>query len=407
MRGENMKKNVIRILVCVACLVMGMPARAVMGSAVAAVTESTSPSISGPTPIQGATVAPTKPKSGWETLKNGQKRYYRDGRYVTGLQTIGRKQYFFSAKGYLLRDAWGTAGGKRYRTDRRGVIIKDKLIRVKDKVYYMDSKGAMKKGWKTFKTGKSYFGSNGVRMTGLRKIGKTRYYFDKKGIMQKKCWKTFKSGKFYFKANGAGAVGLTKIGKDYYYFNGKGVMKKGTTKVRTTIYYLDEKGVLQARKEKSQYYNANGTKMDSLQVQDFETLQRARAIVGQITTPQMTQAQRLKTCFDWVIRKPYVTRRPFSNFSGWPAVYANDHFVLNGGNCQADAAAFAYMAKALGYKNIYVCADSDGTYGLAHSWAEVDGLVYDPLFAEAKSYSGNYGVVYGVYTLRPVLHIAI
>lgn len=47
-------------------------------------------------------------------------------------------------------------------------------------------------------------------------------------------------------------------------------------------------------------------------------------------------------------------------------------FVDGAGNCFSYGAAFAYMAKAIGYKNVY-CCNSGG-----HGWAEVDGLVYDP-----------------------------
>lgn len=140
---------------------------------------------------------------------------------------------------------------------------------------------------------------------------------------------------------------------------------------------------------------------------EASALRNAKKIIAQITTPKMSNSQKLKACFDWVISKPYVTRRKFVNVAGWPATYANDHFVLGGGNCHSDASAFAYMAKALGYKNVYVCTDSDGTRGLAHGWAEVNGLVYDPLFAEAKGYYRYFGVSYRTYELRPILHIAI
>ena len=67
-----------------------------------------------------------------------------------------------------------------------------------------------------------------------------------------------------------------------------------------------------------------------------------------------------------------------------------------------DASAFAYLAKALGYKNVYICADGSRRDDNSHAWTEINGRVYDPLFAEAKSYSRNYGVRYGVYTLSPV-----
>lgn len=315
-----------------------------------------------PTP----TVIPDKPQNGWNTMADGRKKYYRQGRYLTGLVTISQKQYFFDKNGYLLSNAWGTLGSKKYRTNKNGTIIKNKLITVDKNVYYMDKNGVMAKGWKTFKAGKSYFGSNGARVTGLKKIGKNRYYFNKKGIMQ-----------------------------------------TGTKEADGTTYYLNEKGILQATKKGSKYYRANGKKMDKVQAQDFETLQTAKSIIAKITTSRMSKTEKLKKCFDWVISKPYVTHRGFSNFSGWPAVYANDHFLRNGGNCFSDAAAFAYLAKGLGYKNVYVCVDSDGSRGLGHSWAEINGLVYDPLFAEAKNYNSNYRAPYGVYILHPILHIHI
>ncbi len=34
----------------------------------------------------------------------------------------------------------------------------------------------------------------------------------------------------------------------------------------------------------------------------------------------------------------------------WPATFANDHFLHHNGDCVSDAGAFAYLAKAIGYK---------------------------------------------------------
>lgn len=45
--------------------------------------------------------------------------------------------------------------------------------------------------------------------------------------------------------------------------------------------------------------------------------------------------------------------------------------------------------------------------GAESKYYDANGLVYDPLFAEAKSYSGNYGVQYAVYKLSPVLHVKL
>ncbi len=223
----------------------------------------------------------------------------------------------------------------------------------------------------------------------------------------KKGWYTTPKKNRQYYRRGKFVTGLQKIRNNYYYFNKKGIMQTGTVKCRKVTYYLNDKGIVEASHKKSSYYYGNGKKMSKTDAQDFQTLLTAKSIVKQITNSRMSQAEKLKKCFDWVISKPYVTRRTFANTAGWPALYANDHFLLGGGNCFADAAAFAYLAKALGYKKVYVCVDCDGSGGRGHAWAEINGLAYDPLFAESKSYAANYGVPYGTYILHPILHIAL
>lgn len=199
------------------------------------------------------------------------------------------------------------------------------------------------------------------------------------------------------KIEGASMIGYTHVsssklpiekGKTYIY------TVRSYTKTGNTFGSYDTKG-LTARA------------LTAAGIADEQATKNAEKIVAQVTNNGMSQAQKLKACFDWVISKPYVTRRTFSNFEGWPAVFANDHFVLGGGNCHSDAAAFAYLAKVLGYTNVYVCTDADGRNGAGHSWTEINGLVYDPLFAEAKNYYGYFGVGYGSYKLHPILHIRI
>ena len=47
------------------------------------------------------------------------------------------------------------------------------------------------------------------------------------------------------------------------------------------------------------------------------------------------------------------------------------------------------------------------TDGSGHCWAEIGGRVYDPLFAEAKSYYGYSGVGYGSYGSYPERRVAV
>lgn len=264
-------------------------------------------------------------------------------------------------------------------------------------------KTSVKKGWYTLSDGvKKRYYKNGEYLTGMRKVQGEIYYFNVNGIMQKG-WKTINGKRYYFGEDGVRCSGLKKIGGKYYFFNNYGVMQTGTVKSGKTTYYLLDNGVLEAKKESSVYYYPNGKAMDKATGYEFETLQTAKKIVSSETTPGMTKSQKLEKCFRWVMSKYYATRRQFAFQDAWPALYANDHFLGGGGNCFSDACAFAYLAKALGYTNIYVCVDTANPSNQGHCWAEIDGLAYDPLFAQAKSYSGNYAARYGVFKLYPIL----
>ena len=228
----------------------------------------------------------------------------------------------------------------------------------------------------------------------------------------KKGWITYKNKKYYFGTDGKRCIGVQKIKGKYYYFSEKGVMKKGTVKLGKYTYYCTEKGILEAQKKGNTLYYADGKKMSSQKAYEYETLQRAKNVVSKITTSGMSKGKKFQTCFNWVIKHNYSTKRIFMNQTSWPALYANDYLVDSntvghGGNCFLDACAFAYLAKALGYKNVYVCVDTNKVGGSGHCWAEIGGLVYDPLFAEAKNYSKYFGATYRTYGLSAIRKVAI
>lgn len=270
------------------------------------------------------------------------------------------------------------------------------------------SKSAVKNGWYIYGAKKRYY-KNGKYLTGMRKIHGDIYYFSPKGFMRTG-WIIYNNKKYYFGSNGIRYSGVKKISGKYYYFSDKGVLRTKTVKVGNTIYYCTEKGILEAWKKGKTIYYPNGKKMNSTKAYEYETLQRAKNVVSKITKPSMSKSEKFETCFRWVMYQHYYdTRRIFYNQTAWPALYANDYLILSGkgGDCFSDACSFAYLAKALGYKNVYVCVDTTATDGSGHCWAEIGGRVYDPLFAEAKSYYGYFGVGYGSYGLYPERRVAV
>ena len=232
---------------------------------------------------------------------------------------------------------------------------------------------------------------------------------DKPSAAVKNGWETAANGKKKYYINGAAVKKkVIKIGKYYYYFNKKGFLVKGkTVKINKFSYHLANSGRIRAYNRKNKFYFPSGKAMSKAQAEDFKCRLKAEKIAEQITNSSMSKRKKLSVCFNWVMKKYYKTHRQSCNVSYWPAVYANDHFANRGGDCHSDAAAFAYLAVAIGYKNVYVCNDSKSVSPNAHAWTEIGGKVYDPLFAQAKSYSANYGVGYGSYKLHPALKVKL
>ena len=101
---------------------------------------------------------------------------------------------------------------------------------------------------------------------------------------------------------------------------------------------------------------------------------QAAKYVAKVTDTNMTHEQKLRACFD-NIKNDFlegVLQDPDFFTVEWPITYANDFFTTGRGDCYSYGASFAFMAKAIGYTEVYAM-NSGG-----HGWAEVDGKYYDP-----------------------------
>ena len=200
-------------------------------------------------------------------------------------------------------------------------------------------------------------------------------------------------------------TGWTEIGDKTYYFNPDGTITAGDSVLNTAYngvtasWYLKNGELLKSFRGA---LNIGGTdyiitegKAQKVVTEADKTLFRAYKAVEKATTPDMTKEQKLKACFDYCKREYYEYRPRTPHYKGmdWPIVYANDMFIVGGGNCLSYGAAFAYMAKAIGYEEVY-CCHSGG-----HGWAEIDGLIYDPEWSLHHSahtfFALSYDVVYG------------
>lgn len=198
-------------------------------------------------------------------------------------------------------------------------------------------------------------------------------------------------------------------GTAHYYINGE-IQKNGIVgDEKNGYYYADGDGVINlgycdsitANDAEWNIINGKATKVTT---ESDLTLNAALKAVAKCTKNTMSREEKLRACFDY-LKTNYlegVRHDPPYNEMDWPVVYANDIFVYGKGDCFSYGAAFAYMAKAIGYTEAYAC----NTGG--HGWAEVDGKYYDPEWDMHHNEYNHFGVAPGddcdvdyVNTLQP------
>ena len=175
--------------------------------------------------------------------------------------------------------------------------------------------------------------------------------------------------------------GLIKRGGKYYFYNSTGFLQKNgiVGNSKTGYYYANKSGVIDFSVRAGIKYNNSlwlvlDGKAKKVTTEHDKTLYRAFQLLKECTNSSMTKEQKLYAAFRYLqkITTEMNPRIPHYTGNDWYLIYANDIFVGRKGNCMSYGAAFAFMAKAIGYDTAYAC-NSGG-----HGWAEVNGLVYDP-----------------------------
>ncbi len=334
-----------------------------------------------------------------------------DNSLYAGLITYKEATYCFHPDTYRLVKGWITLeGGKRY-FDSNGKMAKG-LKKISGKSYYFADNGVIKTGFVTFKEGKRYFGSDGVMRTGLTTVSKKTYYFDSKGIM-KTGWIEFKKDKRYFsKKTGVMLKGKKKIAGKYYYFNSSGIMKKGWITIDGSKYYFSKKKSYMLtgwNKIGGEYYyfSSNGKMAKNTIVGNYYVLSNGKRAesaavsyavkaVKNATNSKMTQEQKLKACYNWIIKNFYYERDyqdPAKLKKNWTKSYAEYAFKNKKGNCYKYASAMGYCAEILGYDaRVAYGKIASGNSRTNHGWTEIkiNGTYYIFDTVQADYYKGNY-----------------
>lgn len=234
----------------------------------------------------------------------------------------------------------------------------------------VDAAKVKKKGW-VKEGGYKYYYVKGKKYTGFRYIEGKTYYFAKKDHA-----KTPK---------GSAIKGWHKVQGDYYYFDRtKGFMERN-------------------KKVDGIKLNSDGTaKETAYNVSKIQTMMRASKLVRTLTKATDSRKAKRKKVFTYMTKVPYIGYHFLKNVrdkKDWDIIMANDVLdenahATNGGECTAMACALGYLLHECGYKTVYITDDDSSLYGDAHSWVEIDGKAFDPLFARTKGWSNYYNASY-------------
>lgn len=230
----------------------------------------------------------------------------------------------------------------------------------------------------------------------VSKQGNIRLSLDKGGVyilsakpllyMCRKLTNTFiteTGSTYYIGKDGQPVCGWKQLGDSYYYFDRKtGKMASGRT--------ID--GIRLKKSGQAAASNA--------EIQKIQTMIKARQIVLQVTKPDDTLEEKIRKCFLWVFQFPYRRYRrlsPICRQAGWEVTFANDIFDKRQGCCVSEASATAFLFHECGCETVYVATDT------GHAWVELNGRVYDPLFAEARGFNNYYNRSYEGYGMYAVV----
>lgn len=203
----------------------------------------------------------------WESATNGWKQsggnwfYFKEGKPVTGWQTIGGARYYFEPI-YYNEDNKEGYGGWMYT----GV----QYVEEDSRYYYFNSSGALEpyatKWVKSYEDW--YYFENGEMVTGWKTIGNKRYYFEPGGgwmysgpmyVYEDSRYYCFGSdgaltsdatrwaekwGYWYYFEKGDAATGWRLIGGKWYYFEDDCAMKTGWLELNDKWYYFNSNGAM-------------------------------------------------------------------------------------------------------------------------------------------------------------------
>lgn len=237
--------------------------------------------------------------------------------------------------------------------------------------------------------------------------------------------KKVQAAELYSGYNIAYIPGFTTVGSNVMYSLGNGTFLKDTWFSQGNyVWHFDSNGFVQTGivEIEGQLWNLSidgiATPVPALSetlpdfiaqpapVTDFSQI--VMTALTQCISPDMTPDQKLYASYMYVINKTTYERTYETPAGDWTKPYALDVYVNGKGNCYRYAAAFAYMAKALGYDARVCTGQIQAARGglTPHGWVEINmegiSYIFDPDMQDAKNRDFYYKT-YENYPVKPLI----
>jgi len=202
-----------------------------------------------------------------------------------------------------------------------------------------------------------------------------------------------RDGWFCYYRNGKRLKGLCTIEKQTYLFDDKGRQLTGWRRVNGKYRFFRiqngrEGYMVTGRKVNGVRINADGTALvRPASKRKLEIMRRYQQLADSLFKPAVKKREKLVRAFKFARDKKYRLLPPVSASGRWDEKLALYFLELRGMDCTAQAAGFAYLANAIGYRKV-------GIRLYSHAHCEINGLLYDPGFATTVSDS-KYGRYFG------------
>ena len=222
------------------------------------------------------------------------------------------------------------------------------------------------------------------------------------------CWIDVLGRKYHTDRRGYIQVGLTEVDGKIYYLNPDGTLGVGLITIGEDTYFFQADGTMAVNVTiDGNQFGADG-KLMGPQMGNTTLAPILDSIIASVTTPQMTEEQKLAACYNYMINACSYKRTYDKPSGDWTWTYAVEILTTGQGNCYRYAAGFACLAKRLGFETKVITGQVKARRGgtTPHGWTEVKmgdtWYIFDTELQDALG--GNYyKKTYANYPTKPLI----